>query len=425
MSQLAIKAQGIGKRYKLGSRKLQSNLSLREAVGRGVSAPFRRIWHTATRKPMPTREKNYFWALNDVNFEIQQGDTVGIIGRNGAGKSTLLKVLSRITEPTQGTIDLYGRIGALLEVGTGFHPELTGRENVFLNGAILGMSRHEITRKFDEMVDFSGIERFMDTPVKRYSSGMLLRLGFAVAAHLETEILIVDEVLAVGDAEFQRKCLGKMQNVAGEGRTVLFVSHNLNAVLNLCKRGIYLNHGQVASVGDATDVVQTYTAIINQDTVLGRADLTEHTGRARGMTPIFRHIRLMNETGAPISDFKTGDNVQIEIGYNTKGKAYDYLHLEIHSVFGERLCTVSTQYDSSAPKKLIGEGSLICTLPRLPLNEGDYFVTIAIGDKTGGDADMIETAMSFRVWFNDYFKTGMSLSSAQGYFVQESRWIQA
>jgi lipopolysaccharide transport system ATP-binding protein len=374
---------------------------------------------------MPTREKNYFWALNGVDFEIHQGDTVGIIGRNGAGKSTLLKVLSRITEPTTGTIDLYGRVGALLEVGTGFHPELTGRENVFLNGAILGMTRSEILRKFDEMVDFSGIERFMDTPVKRYSSGMLLRLGFAVAAHLETEILIVDEVLAVGDAEFQRKCLGKMQNVAGEGRTVLFVSHNLNAVLNLCKHAIYLNHGQVQAVGDAGEVIQQYTNIINQDTVLGRADLTEHTGRSRGMTPIFRHITLMNDSGTPITDFKTGDTVQIEIGYDTKGKAYDYIHIEIHSVFGERLCTVSTQYDSAAPKKISGAGSLICTLPQLPLNEGDYFVTLIMGDKTLGHADMIETAMTFRVWFNDYFKTGMSLSSSQGYFVQPSAWVGA
>lgn len=422
---LAIKAQGISKRYSIGMRKLQSNDSLREVIAKGLSAPFRRAWYTASRKPMPTREKNYFWALKDVDFEIQQGDSVGIIGRNGAGKSTLLKVLSRITEPTAGIIDLYGRVGALLEVGTGFHPELTGRENVFLNGAILGMTRAEILRKFDEMVDFSGIERFIDTPVKRYSSGMLLRLGFAVAAHLETEILIVDEVLAVGDAEFQRKCLGKMQNVAGEGRTVLFVSHNLNAVLNLCKRAVYLNHGQVVAVGDAGDVVQKYTNIINQDTVLGRADLTEHNGRSRGMTPIFRHISLMNDTATPITDFKTGDTVQIEIGYDTKGNAYDYLHIEIHSVFGERLCTVSTQYDSSAPKKISGAGSLICTLPHLPLNEGDYFVTVIMGDKTTGHTDMIENAMTFRVWFNDYFKTGMSLSASQGYFVQPSAWVQA
>jgi lipopolysaccharide transport system ATP-binding protein len=420
MSQLAIQAQGISKKYILGSRK--RNDSMREIISNGLSAPFKQAWRTIKQLPAPPSDKKVFWALKDVNFDIYQGDTVGIIGRNGAGKSTLLKVLSRITEPTDGLIDLYGRVGALLEVGTGFHPELTGRENIYMNGAILGMTREEINRKFDEIIDFAGVERFLDTPIKRYSSGMLLRLGFAVAAHLETEILIVDEVLAVGDAEFQRKCLGKMQDVAGTGRTVLFVSHNLNAVLNLCKRAIYLSHGQVVAMGSSDEVVQTYTNMIDEDTVLGIADLTAHKGRSKAMTPIFRHIRLLNETGTPITDFKTGDTIMLEIGYDAGNAIYDNLQISVHSVFGERLCTVSSQFDPNAPQKLTGEGMITCVLPRLPLNEGDYSLTVSIGNKTVGDVDMIESAMTFRVWFSDYFKTGESISSSLGYFIQESQW---
>jgi lipopolysaccharide transport system ATP-binding protein len=421
MSQLVIQARGIGKQYVLGSSK-KSRDSMREFIAKATSAPFKRAWRAIRRLPKPITEKNIFWALKDVDFDIYRGDTVGIIGRNGAGKSTLLKILSRITEPTTGLIDLYGRVGALLEVGTGFHPDLTGRENILMNGAVLGMTRAEILRKFDEIVDFAGVARFLDTPIKRYSSGMLLRLGFSVAAHLETEILIVDEVLAVGDAEFQRKCLGKMQDVANTGRTVLFVSHNINAVLNLCKRGIYLVHGQVHAVGDTRDVVQEYTAHISQDDFLGRADLTQHIGRSVGMKPILRSVCLLNESLSPITDCKTGDTIVLEIGYDTHGKPYDYVHVTIQSRFGESLCTVSTQYDAHAPQKVLGEGTLLCTIPNIPLHEGDYTLTLIVGDKLDGVADMIESAMSFRVWFNDYFKTGNSPNTSQGYFIQSSTW---
>ncbi|MCL4254547.1 MAG: ABC transporter ATP-binding protein [Anaerolineae bacterium] len=421
MSEIAIQARGIGKQYILGGRKRRGD-SMREAIAKGLSAPFKLAWRGIRRLPPPPSEKNIFWALKNVDFDIYRGDTVGIIGRNGAGKSTLLKVLSRITEPTEGMIDLYGRVGALLEVGTGFHPELTGRENIFLNGAVLGMSRTEIRHKFDEIVDFSGVERFLDTPIKRYSSGMLLRLGFSVAAHLETEILIVDEVLAVGDAEFQRKCLGKMQDVANTGRTILFVSHNINAILNLCKSAIYLSHGQVQAVGDVRDVTQQYTAYLTDDDILGRADLTQHRGRSIGMTPIFQHIRLLNESHTPITDFKTGDTVVLEIGYDARDKIYDDVHISIQSRFGESLFTVSTRYDMDAPQKISGTGTLLCTLPNLPLYEGDYTLMLSIGDKMGDVADTVEAAMSFRVWFNDYFKTGNSPPTAQGYFIQSSSW---
>jgi lipopolysaccharide transport system ATP-binding protein len=261
MSKLAIKAENISKQYRLGE------------VGTGtLSHDLNRFWHKVRGKEDPylqigqannrsqKTDSNYVWSLKDINFEIEQGDAVGIIGRNGAGKSTLLKLLSKVTKPTTGRFHVNGRIASLLEVGTGFNPEMTGRENIYMNGAILGMRRHEITRKFDEIVDFSGVEAYIDTPVKRYSSGMYVRLAFAVAAHLESEILIVDEVLAVGDAEFQKKCLGKMGDVSkGEGRTVLFVSHNMAAVKSLCNKGILLENGMIRTNGEIEHAISLYS----------------------------------------------------------------------------------------------------------------------------------------------------------------------
>ena len=244
-SDIAVSVRGLSKSYSI-AKNAAKHTTAGEALMHKLRNPFAR------------EERETFWALNDVSFDIQKGDVVGIIGRNGAGKSTLLKILSRITEPTQGRIDLYGRVGSLLEVGTGFHPELTGRENIFLNGAILGMSKSEITKQFDAIVDFSGTEQFLDTPVKRYSSGMYVRLAFAVAAHLNPEILIVDEVLAVGDAEFQKKCLGKMQDVAKSGRTVLFVSHHMQSVSVLCNKGMFLDKGNVTYVGDVPGAIDRY-----------------------------------------------------------------------------------------------------------------------------------------------------------------------
>ena len=251
MSDIAIRVEHLGKKYRIGGQKATYG-SLRESLVKTVGAPLR--WMKGERTPA----NNDFWALDDISFEVKQGEVVGIIGRNGAGKSTLLKVLSRITKPTRGRVELNGRVGSLLEVGTGFHPELTGRENVFLNGAILGMSRNEINRKFDEIVDFSEIEKFLDTQVKFYSSGMYVRLAFAVAAHLEPDILVVDEVLAVGDLEFQKKSLGKMNDVSKQGRTVLFVSHNMGAIRKLCKSAILLEAGHLKEFGGVHDVVENY-----------------------------------------------------------------------------------------------------------------------------------------------------------------------
>lgn len=259
MSDVVIRAESLSKKYVIGHETNEQYTSLRDVIAQQG----RRLLHSARdmaagRALIAGDEREEFWALKDINFEIKRGEAVGIIGRNGAGKSTLLKVLSRITEPSEGKITIAGRVASLLEVGTGFHPELTGRENIYLNGAILGMARAEIKRKFDEIVDFAGVEKFLDTPVKRYSSGMYVRLAFAVAAHLEPEILIIDEVLAVGDAEFQKKCLGKMRDVASYGRTVLFVSHNMGAISTLCTRGLLLEAGSLAYAGNAEQVVQHY-----------------------------------------------------------------------------------------------------------------------------------------------------------------------
>ena len=254
MSDIAVRVEHLSKLYRLGEQRARYS-TFRETLAGAASAPLR--WLKGERRAEP----NTIWALDDVSFEVKHGEAVGIIGRNGAGKSTLLKVLSRITKPTRGRVDIYGRVGSLLEVGTGFHPELTGRENIYLNGAILGMTRREIQRKFDEIVDFAEIEKFLDTPVKFYSSGMYVRLAFAVAAHLEPEILVVDEVLAVGDAEFQKKCLGKMGDVAHEGRTVLFVSHNMGAVSNLCPRALLLKSGFLSAEGDSSNVISKYQSL--------------------------------------------------------------------------------------------------------------------------------------------------------------------
>ena len=257
----AIKFENISKQYRLGlvsTRTLSHDLKRWYTMNiQGKEDPYLKIGEVNDRAHKG--ESEYVWALKDINFEVEQGDVLGIIGKNGAGKSTLLKILSKVTTPTTGTIKAAGRIASLLEVGTGFHPEMTGRENIFMNGAIMGMTKAEITRRFDEIVDFSGVERYIDTPAKRYSSGMTVRLGFAIAAHLEPEILVVDEVLAVGDAEFQKKAIGKMQDVSkGEGRTVLFVSHNMTAVKSLCKKGIILENGQVKEFGDIDPIVSRY-----------------------------------------------------------------------------------------------------------------------------------------------------------------------
>jgi len=303
MSDPIIKVEGLGKKYIISHEGKESYTSLRDVISRN------------TKKLIKTKEKanssrEEFWALKDLSFEIKRGEAVGIIGKNGAGKSTLLKILSRITEPSKGHIELNGRVASLLEVGTGFHPELTGRENIFLNGAILGMSRIEIKRKFDEIVDFSGVEKFLDTPVKRYSSGMYVRLAFAVAAHLEPEILIVDEVLAVGDAEFQKKCLGKMEDVSkGEGRTVLFVSHQMGTIAQLCQTSILLNAGQIVRKGDTKDIIDMYLNGMQVSNVY-----QAQQEKVKNKDAYILSQRLINSGGQTVNQITNNDEIILEIG---------------------------------------------------------------------------------------------------------------
>jgi len=322
MRNLAIRVENLSKLYKIGAR-INRHDTLRDHVMHGLKSFVSRNGHASAVGDSPSSvvgRSDTIWALKDVSFEIKQGETVGFIGRNGAGKSTLLKILSRVTQPTRGYAEIHGRVGSLLEVGTGFHPELTGRENVYLNGAILGMRKVEIERKFDEIVDFSGVEKFLDTPVKRYSSGMHVRLAFAVAAHLETEILIVDEVLAVGDAEFQKKCLNKMQSVGNQGRTVLFVSHNMLAVTRLCKRAILLQQGGVLQDGFPHQVASTYSNSVAN--VTGVREWLDPTRAPRGDVTRLRAVRVRTDDGRITDSVDIRQPIGIEMEFEVLKPGY-------------------------------------------------------------------------------------------------------
>ena len=373
-----ISVEGLSKKYIIGHQKQERYTTLRDVLTEGAKHFTHKLIHPfATPESDPTHEE--FWALKDVSFDIKQGDRVGIIGRNGAGKSTLLKILSRITEPTSGKISIRGRVVSLLEVGTGFHPELTGRENIFLNGAILGMSRAEIKNKFDEIVAFAEIERFLDTPVKRYSSGMYVRLAFAVAAHLEPEILIVDEVLAVGDAQFQKKCLGKMEDASAEGRTVLFVSHNMAAIQQLCGSGILLRAGTVGEIGSIEEVIETY---LNDSTSISKESIGD-IPRSRGdYGVIARFINAwpVNSKGERTTSFKTGE----DITFNLEIKAFERIDsLEIvaglDAYMDYRITTVlsgETGMLFAADKDAVI--SINLRFPGLHLKPGIYSLTLGI-----------------------------------------------
>jgi lipopolysaccharide transport system ATP-binding protein len=363
-----IKVENLSKQYRLGnvgSGTLRDDLTRWWYRMRGKEDPLMQVGSTNDRTQKA--DSDYVWALKDINFEVQQGDTLGIIGRNGAGKSTLLKILSKTTAPTTGSVKVKGRIASLLEVGTGFHPELTGRENIYLNGAILGMRKHEITRKLDEIVDFAGVERYLDTPVKRYSSGMYVRLAFGVAAHLESEILIIDEVLAVGDAEFQKKCLGKMGEVSkGEGRTVLFVSHNIAAIKTLCKQGIVLSEGQLTYIGDATAAATKY--------MVGGAEFSNYRVFDQKYTTdsySLHEIRI-NAVGKNVEEpLDEYDELHIETVIFIKNKQ-DSLHYTyvLKQETGQPVFTFS--HSQAGVQLNHGVNRLICKLPKGWLNIGTY-----------------------------------------------------
>ena len=393
-----ISVEHLTKQYDLG------------VIGTGtLSRDFERWWAKVRHKPDPFArigQRDQFealtgsiLALDDVSFTVKQGEALGIIGKNGAGKSTLLKILSRVTAPTSGVVKVKGRIGSLLEVGTGFHPELTGSENVYLNGAILGMRKEEVTRKFDEIVAFSGVEKFIDTPVKRYSSGMYVRLAFAVAAHLDPEILIVDEVLAVGDAEFQKKCLGKMGDVASEGRTVLFVSHNMGAINNLCTQCIWINKGRVEKTGDTAAVIHDYLHADDQGTKVAEIDLSTFPERYGDGQAQLLAARLLGADGEPGTEFFRGKPFTIEIELVSHTISPLILSLVVVNDLGINVLH-TTHFDSSEEMVISepGKYKTRVTIPSLPLFPGTYKLILGVHTTTMMlPADVIKNVLPFSV----------------------------
>jgi len=387
MPEAAIEIESLGKRYLLTAANQRSRQHSYTAL-RDVIAE--RVKGLLTRKGASTPRIEEFWALDDVSFTVNHGDRIGIIGRNGAGKSTLLKILSRITEPTRGRITINGRVASLLEVGTGFHPELTGRENIFLNGAILGMTHAEIRRRFDEIVAFAEVEKFLETPVKRYSSGMYVRLAFAVAAHLEPEILIVDEVLAVGDAEFQKKCLGKMEQVSKEGRTVLFVSHDMHSISLLTSRAVFLERGRVAAIGPTAEVVAAYLSH-------GAGKEAEYMSPANQDRPSITQIRVQTSESGQFQI--CGKPIRFEFELHSprplRGASFSF------SIVGadQRRQVHLWTFDSERPMlREAGRVRLVCEIPKLRLYMGGYSVTCYFSEPPGGEQfDHVEGACPFEV----------------------------
>lgn len=416
MSDIAIKVENLSKVFHIGVK--DSGL-LSERISHGIKSLFSRNGKSED----PTE----FWALRDINFEIKKGDAVGIIGRNGAGKSTLLKILSRITEPTTGRVTINGRVASLLEVGTGFHPELTGRENIFMNGAILGMKQAEIKRKFDEIVDFSGIEKFIDTPVKHYSSGMYVRLAFAVAAHLEPEILVVDEVLAVGDAEFQKKCLGKMEDVSSkEGRTVLFVSHSMTAISSLCSQAIFLEKGRIEFMGDVSTAVNRYLQKQNLTSASAQIDPNNvkqiHQGSRRIAELI--SIELCDRDYMPASEIAIGEELRVRIGFRVKQCRNNFeIGFAIVDNLERPLLGFVSTWEGFETKFNEGEHYVECKIPSINLLPNTYSIIVWIKEQGQPVDHEVRGVLDFQVigkditGFNPYFERYKHL----GVF-QRSKW---
>jgi lipopolysaccharide transport system ATP-binding protein len=397
----AVRAQGLGKRYRIGTAETRFRYGLLRDVLADVVATPMRFAKTIARGRWPARDTAaYIWALDDVSFDVEEGKVLGIVGRNGAGKSTLLKVLARVTEPTRGQVAVRGRVGSLLEVGTGFHPELTGRDNIYMNGAVLGMKRAEIQRKFDEIVAFSEVEQFVDTPVKRYSSGMYLRLAFAVAAHLEPEILVVDEVLAVGDAEFQKKCLGKMGDVAQEGRTVLFVSHNMSAILRLTQETIVLKKGRLIKRAPTQEAVDFYLASGQAETGERLWDADEISGQAAPFRPIA--LRIRNRQGRVVDTIRSTEPFTVEWEYTLAAPVTGLrVGLYLSTMRGEYVFTAfdvddARQYEQFGSRPA-GHYVSRCSIPPDLLNEGRYSLGVNASSFGVRRYFMDEGALTFNV----------------------------
>ncbi|WP_418791077.1 ABC transporter ATP-binding protein [Phosphitispora sp. TUW77] len=413
-----IEVENLGKKYILRHQKQERYIALRDVMTEKAKRWAKRVLNPVAAADNKDFNREEFWALKDVSFKINQGDRVGIIGRNGAGKSTLLKILSRITEPTTGRVRLKGRVASLLEVGTGFHPELTGRENIYLNGAILGMSKGEIKRKFDEIVEFAEVEKFLDTPVKRYSSGMYVRLAFAVAAHLEPEILVVDEVLAVGDAQFQKKSLGKMEEVGKEGRTVLFVSHNMAAIKNLCTSSILLTQGQVEYVGKTQMVIDQYLKRLKLKPLID-SNLMQNDNL--GVT--LSKVDLLNDSDEIISSTQSGASVSIRMSFRTK-KDYDNLLVSIgvNTQEDTRVCVFHTGLTESKLKLNSPYTDIICRIPKLPLIPGTYRLSIKV---MSSEKLLFWLPLSFDIMVEegDFYDTGRLPGNWGGICMIEHIWL--
>lgn len=410
---LAVRVEGLGKRYRLGSTEPY------QAVRDIIAALPRRMLGRLRGERADGHEET-LWALRDVSFDLRAGEVLGVIGPNGAGKSTLLKLLSRITDPTEGCAHVRGRVASLLEVGTGFHPELTGRENIFVNGTVLGMTRAEIRRKFDEIVDFAGVEEFLDTPVKRYSSGMVVRLGFSVAAFLEPEILVVDEVLAVGDAAFQKKCLARLDGVAMEGRTVLFVSHNLGAIRSLCSRAIWIEKGRMQMDAGTDECVREYlkSAVVTQSIpISGRTD-RKGTGAAS-----FTDIAVTDFDGNPLPVIYTGSPVRFVLGYQSDAETLRSVNCRIWIRDSESrtVLLLSTVDIGGTIDVAPGRGEFVCEIEKFPLTAGDFTLDInmTVGDVT---VDRVDNALGLDVLTGDYHGQGFIPVNKRAEFMCPYTW---
>jgi len=409
---LAVSVRGLSKSYVIAHNSNQPT-------------DFRELIVNRIRHPLGNggQDQETFWALKDVDFEIEQGGVIGIIGRNGAGKSTLLKILSRITWPTTGEIDIHGRVSSLLEVGTGFHPELTGRENVFLNGSILGMSRREIKQKFDEIVDFAGIEQFLDTPVKRYSSGMYVRLAFAVAAHLDPEILIVDEVLAVGDAQFQRKCLGKVKEVAsGRGRTVLLVSHNMASIATLAQKCLFLDQGRLVAYGPTDEIIDQYMAMFAKQG-------SSHPGLFMpepepGQSFVVKSLEILSQ-GRRTDTIRMGDDLSLLVTLDSEARSSCRLRavgFGIETLNGLRVVTLGSPLADVKSTASDCGPTVRCDVGKLPLNQGQYTIRVVLGDGSPNAIEVHEGIGVLHVLPADVFGNGLILAGNQGFFYWKSDW---
>jgi homopolymeric O-antigen transport system ATP-binding protein len=419
-----VEIENLGKRYTIGAKERRHD-TLVDLLSYAIKSPLRRYKHLKGK--YNENDETSFWALRNVSFAIETGDVVGIVGRNGAGKSTLLKILSRITDPTEGYVGIKGRVASLLEVGTGFHPDLTGRENIFLNGAILGMTQAEIRRKFDEIVAFSEIEKFLDTPVKHYSSGMYIRLAFSVAAHLEPEILIVDEVLAVGDIMFQKKCLGKMGDVSKSGRTILFVSHNMGAVRNLCNKGVLLENGNCKMLGTSNEVVDYYMRSVSNNL----SNPIRNRKRTYPGLPVnvrITNVEIENVRLGCLNEAETLDEILVKIDYEIL-EDVDYFTAEwrLKDIYGSNLAYSNATHMGGIvfhPKKGEQCGQVVCKIPSIPLAIGEYVLEVGVGIPSVRYFDRVDDACRLTIRASDPMGTGYAYKSEDGPFFINCQWSE-